>query len=293
MTIRFTVQFNPPGSGITSVVIVPDNDNDDDDGSHDSFTATAGDANAVDMDAGAFGSVMELLSTLPTDVLEAAYRHRPVGHIATNTVGRTATTTLATTQPQLIGSASRSSPSNDIVTKARTPSAKPTAESLASAKTTAPSTPIKQHQSSAASTTDSNITPSTSSKVSNLPDTPRANASSSLQTSAQATATPPRAPVSTVRGRIDSPLHGIGVAHFITPKECYVVGHWTRTVLEFLSCEKEVVPIIEARLRPSIYDEDDIELQASLAEELEVDISHLIVKLLKLDAFLKSIGRAG
>lgn len=166
--ICFTVQFNPLGLGITSVIIVPDIDTDND-GSHESFTATAGDANAVDMDAGTFGSVMELLSTLPTDVLEAAYRHHPVGHIATNTVGRTATTTLETTRPQLIGSASKSNPSNNIVTEARTPSAKPTMESLASAKTTAPSTPIKQNQSSAASTTDSNITRSTLSKVSDLP----------------------------------------------------------------------------------------------------------------------------
>lgn len=34
-----------------------------------------------------------------------------------------------------------------------------------------------------------------------------------------------------------------------------------------------------------------VELQASLAEVITIELSHFVVDLLKLDAFLKSVGR--
>lgn len=97
---------------------------------------------------------------------------------------------------------------------------------------------------------------------------------------------------STTRALIDSPLRGVGIARFAAPKECYVLGHWTRMVLRFIECDREVIPIIESRLHHFTYDEDDVELQASLSEAVNLELSHFVVNLLKLDAFLKSIGQA-
>lgn len=100
---------------------------------------------------------------------------------------------------------------------------------------------------------------------------------------------PHRAGSTAVPGLIDSPLRGVGISQFMAPKETYVIGYWTRTILQFIQCEQDVIPVIERHLGRFSYDEDDIEFQAVLSQVFTAQLSHLVVKLLKLDAFLKTV----
>lgn len=96
---------------------------------------------------------------------------------------------------------------------------------------------------------------------------------------------------STSKTLIDSPLRGAGIGIFMAPSpEAYAIGHWTETVLEFVKCREAVIPVIESHLPCFSHDEDDIEFQAVLSEVFTVELSHLVVSLLKLDAFLKTVG---
>lgn len=92
-------------------------------------------------------------------------------------------------------------------------------------------------------------------------------------------------------GLIDSPLRGVGISWFMALVEAYAIGYWTRTILQFIRCEEEVIPVVEHHLGRFCYDEDDIEFQAALSEAFAEQLSHLVVKLLKLNAFLKMVGR--
>ncbi|KIO19280.1 hypothetical protein M407DRAFT_223237 [Tulasnella calospora MUT 4182] len=265
-------QLNPPGAGITSVLIVRDSDND---GGRNSPTATAGTTNGINTDAGAFGGVMELLNSLPTHVLEAACKRHPVGQVATSTLGRTATTMSASTRSQVfVGPVSEIRPPNNAGITTWTEPVKPTAQSSATTSAKAPElcTPMKQRLLSATPITNSYTNHSTSPRLPEPPRTTHVTTSPSVQTLAQVDNPAARAPVSTGRGCIDSPLRAVGAAYFTVPKECYVMGHWTRTVLEFMRCDKEVILIIEERLCSFAFEEDDVELQALFAEDLTVEL---------------------
>lgn len=99
-----------------------------------------------------------------------------------------------------------------------------------------------------------------------------------------------------MEGKVDMDRVMFGLPHSSSTtnsRQCSrAMGHWTRTILEFIGCD-QVIPIVEQRLQSLAYDEDDVELQVLLARDLSVELSHLIVKFLKLDAFLKGLGQAG
>ncbi|KIO22579.1 hypothetical protein M407DRAFT_9858 [Tulasnella calospora MUT 4182] len=247
---RYT-ELNPLGFDITSVLVVPDKDDDSD------ASASLGDGNGGE---GALGSVGDLLDSLPTHILEAA-RHR---------------------RPPLVGAISIHS-------------ATPSKTSLADAITTPShglgdtgglaqfSTPVKLKQSSAKPNTMSKSLDTTASRMSSgtAPPSHRPHTSKN--------SIPPNA--STSSTLIDSPVRGVGISQFMAPSpEVYALGHWTETILEFIQCREVVIPIIKTHLLDFSHDEDDIGFQAVLSEVFTVELSHLVVKLLKLDAFLKTVG---
>lgn len=289
LTSLSTGQFNPPHAGVTSVLIVPDTDTDVDKSQPRHPTSTAVNTDSTQADKTGLGDLMELLNTLPTHVLDSARRrNRP----AASPVPSSAIT-LSAQQPQsakpcVKSSASTTAAGGSVTTKA---------PNVAFAHGEA----SDNHTSASPHTTITHMASTTAAAVSPLPSTlfkrkasiggSNANMPDTSRPSAPHTPSTVRAPTSGSRALIDSPLRGIGFAAFAAPKECYVLGYWTRAVLEFVHCDQEVIPIIESRLVHLSYDEDDVELQASLAEELTGELSHFVVNLLKLDAFLKSVGR--
>ncbi|KIO28403.1 hypothetical protein M407DRAFT_22455 [Tulasnella calospora MUT 4182] len=272
------IQLNPPGVGISSVLVVRDNDNDDNTGDSTSVTAVATAAG----DDGPLGRVLDMLGALPTHILEAGRERRPpsTGTAIASNRGAVPNSPFISKTVQVLSATQANSEASQVNGKyapnqfttpvkpkpaSGTPNGQPKSPSDASLKPAGP--PAHRPQAS--------------------------NFSAPLMSTATRTVGPsvPRRTGSTANGLIDSPLRGVGINQFMVPMEAYAIGHWTRTILQFVQCEEAVIPIVERHLRCFSHDEDDVEFQAVLSEVFTVQLSHLVVKLLKLDAFLKTVGQ--
>ncbi|KIO18615.1 hypothetical protein M407DRAFT_31726 [Tulasnella calospora MUT 4182] len=295
------LEFNPPGADVTSVLIIPDIDNNSDHSQLRSPTSVAINrsvaihSSSAEVDKTVSGDIRELLNALPVHVLESACQNRPAkssvpSSTATavsaqhpspakpslNTFQGTAVAKGGTTTRTPTVSFTRGETSNTTVASPTATLARST-NTPAAAGSPLPSTPVKQKPTSGGFNTNT-----ASSCVPYAPQTPsvvRASGSGS------------RTLIDSRRTLIDSPLRGIGFTAFAASREPYVLGYWTKTVLEFIGCDREVIPLIESCLDRFSDDEDDVELQASLSEDVATELSHFVVNLLKLDAFLKSVGR--